>query len=53
MPIHSIGYGRSMDGQTSPRATVLALVSLVAAPFWQNRKVEGTFWFEQPQQAGQ
>lgn len=41
------------DGQTGPRATALALVSSVAASFWQNRKVAGVFWFEQPQPLSQ
>ncbi|KAF8889292.1 XPG I-region protein [Infundibulicybe gibba] len=35
------------DGQTGPRATALALVSVVANPFWGQRKVSGVFWFEQ------
>jgi len=36
------------DGQTGPRATALALVSNVSHSFWTNRKVMGSFWFEQP-----
>jgi len=36
------------DGQTGPRATALALVSSVAHSFWANKKVQGSFWFEQP-----
>lgn len=35
------------EGQTGPRATALALISSVAHPFWLNRKVHGSFWFEQ------
>ncbi|KAJ3511835.1 hypothetical protein NLJ89_g3869 [Agrocybe chaxingu] len=36
------------DGQTGPRATALALVSSVSHSFWANKKVQGLFWFEQP-----
>jgi len=36
------------EGQTGPRATALALVSSVANTFWANKKVQGFFWFEQP-----
>lgn len=36
------------DGQTGPRATALALISSVAHNFWNNRKVTGNFWFENP-----
>jgi hypothetical protein len=34
------------DGQTGPRATVVALISSVCTTFWQNRKVMPLFWFE-------
>lgn len=36
------------DGQTGPRATALALISTVMNSFWQNRRINGSFWFEQP-----
>jgi hypothetical protein len=35
------------DGQTGPRATALALISGVSSSFWFNRKVKGSFWFDQ------
>lgn len=35
------------DGQTGPRATALALISSAAHNFWKNRKVIGSFWFDQ------
>ncbi|PPQ69602.1 hypothetical protein CVT26_001590 [Gymnopilus dilepis] len=38
------------DGQTGPRATALALISSVCHSFWANKKVQGAFWFEQPNQ---
>jgi hypothetical protein len=38
------------DGQTGPRATALALISSVCAPFWANRKVLPVFWFDPPSQ---
>ena len=41
------------DGQTGPRATALALISSVAHTFWNNRKVTGNFWFENPAPHGQ
>lgn len=41
------------DGQTGPRATALALISSVAHTFWNNRKVMGNFWFENPPPHGQ
>ena len=36
------------EGQTGPRATSLALVSSIAHTFWSGKKVQGLFWFEQP-----
>ncbi|KAG9309923.1 XPG I-region protein [Chiua virens] len=41
------------DGQTGPRATALALISSVSHNFWNNRKVMGNFWFENPAPHGQ
>jgi len=41
------------DGQTGPRATSLALISSIAHQFWNNRKVMGNFWFENPSAHGQ
>jgi hypothetical protein len=41
------------DGQTGPRATALALISTVSHQFWNNRKVIGNFWFENPSAHGQ
>jgi hypothetical protein len=34
------------DGQTGPRATVLALISNVCHTYWTNRKVQPHFWFD-------
>ena len=36
------------DGQTGPRAMVLALISSIAFNLWANKKVQGFSWFEQP-----
>ncbi len=36
------------EGQTGPRATALALISNVAHTHWGNKKIQGHFWFEQP-----
>jgi hypothetical protein len=41
------------DGQTGPRATALALISSVSHTFWNNRKVTGNFWFDNPAAHGQ
>jgi hypothetical protein len=41
------------DGQTGPRATALALISSVSHSFWNNRKVMGNFWFDNPTPHGQ
>ena len=37
------------DGQTGPRATAIALISSVLNSYWNNRRITGNFWFEQPQ----
>jgi hypothetical protein len=40
------------DGQTGPRPTSLALISNALHGFWNQRKVQGFFWFEQPSPHG-
>lgn len=41
------------DGQTGPRATVLALISSVMHSSWATKKVAGQFWFDPSQQQPQ
>ena len=37
------------EGSPGPRTTALALVSHVLNEFWQKKKVQPWFWFDQPQ----